>query len=512
MEAVAILTAVKDGSELLANFVRIGNNYRVLPTAVHRLADEISSCEHALDSWKAQYYLKNGRPTQYYEMLWGRNGWKSIRHTLGIISITCNQLNAEIDLLIDCATTFNRTSFSPETYSNRYDEELVRASIQRIKRKMSRLKRFNSAIVNKAGQIQTLLATFERQLLSLQRKSQRLIEKTHPEAFHDLHSLRGKALFLRVTGRDQSKYHWIRKDAEALHKVFTSSSQVTAGLGLTIINRPTDYGTEPPPRLPDKNCDFQLLLKSGTAAHEILVHPVKFSGDLQNPRFHRNFETALDELPTRGLKPSYLMPEPGAREGFTLHMSTSARLAEVRTGLTVKDSLGDIQSLYTKRDIAQTLAQGCCRLLGSPWLDYFDSDNIHIYPTGNTWAAFLRAVPGETRTAEVLSRVATNYRRGRRSLTQHAHIYRLGMALTEVLLETPISFIVYDRREGVKPVIESIGDQALEADEVAAEVDHVTGSERFGDVVFFCLAIMQDKELLPKEDLDVEFQTKVLEQ
>ncbi|OCK76584.1 hypothetical protein K432DRAFT_396305 [Lepidopterella palustris CBS 459.81] len=526
MEAIAIIKAVQGGYDVISQFTSLCNRYIQLPSVIHDIDSSLSGCEHALASWKRRWGVQEHHPTRYYETLWGRNGWQEIRLCLGGIRETSNQLNDKIFKLVGSATKFSRRQAPrDDAYESWYDEELLKESVKRIARSTSRWKRFAGAFGDQATELQGEIRRFDQQLRNLRRMSNGNAENIHGEEFQRIRHLRGPDLVRLVTGRP---FRNSRKDAQLLYNAFRSSRGLICNLGLTVQGRNArppsrspsgrryrSRSPRPPIRAPpDPEKDFQMFLFDGIVGMEVLIHPVRFAGSPNRDLFCSTFEHVTRELVQNdATEPCNLLtPDSSYEEGFSISRAADAGFATlIQRPRGAQNFEG--QSLQDKIIVANTLAEACCRLLGSSWLDYLEIGNLrghYCTPDRTTWAGMLDAESGDRRTAEALERVANMYRRGEHSIAQHCHIYRLGLVLTEIALGTEVNYLVYDRRDGVNVVIQDISDQPLDRYRIATAVE-VETNPKFGDIVFFCLSVLQDQRALRAKDLDDDLMSKILE-
>jgi len=525
MEAIAILTAVKDGSEVIAKFTRLCNRYIQLPPAINDIDGSLSGCEHALASWKRRWGVREHRPTRYYETLWGRNGWQEIRLCLGGMREISRNVNQEIYSLVGSATRFSGRASGArhDVYESQYDEELVRESVKRIARSSTRWRRFARAFGDQATELQGEIRRFDQKLRNLRRMSNGNAENIHGEEFQRIRHLRGPDLVRLITGRP---YRDSRKNAQLLYNAFRYSRGLVCHIGLTVqkghnprapsrspSGRRRSRSPRPPIQAPpDPEKDFQMFLFDGTIGLEVLVHPVRFPGNPDRDLFCHNLAHVTQELVrSNETKPSYLLtPDSSYEQGFSISRATDAGLSTMIHRPRGHRSFARLM-LQDKIIVANTLAEACCRLLGSSWLDSLELGNLRgQYSSPNTWAGMLDTEPGDQRTMEALERVASMYRRGEHSVAQHCHIYRLGLALTELALGIPVTYVLYDRTDGVNIVIDTISDQPLDRYKIATEVELET-NPKFGDIVFFCLSVLQDQRALRANDIDDDLITKILE-
>jgi hypothetical protein len=351
------------------------------------------------------------------------------------------------------------------------------------------------------------LQRLEVNLRALESHTNYYLEKEHPDLFSEIKRLPGRNFVLRLGDgrsaavRKVSDTLAAQKDAELLHRASDPSNKIHIGLSV--------------PRIHHK--DFAFLLPLGGRTHEFLVRPVRIRATKPVPR---QLSSAVSKLShTRNQDEPCVVKPSSSTDGFELTVPPVPLLS----ALEFKDPLSAMfsnqnarlgsQILYTQDQnaLASGIAQSCLRLIGSRWLDFLDSRNVRWRrTTDGLWASMLTATPGDTSTNHSLEECLfsnSNRTRAPRDLSKHAHIFRVGLVLTELCLKTSISYIDYDPRTDSIKI--HLGDERgltreVNAHDVAAEVDLMC-NPYLGDMVFFCLSALQDRERLSDKDIQGDY-------
>jgi hypothetical protein len=84
--------------------------------------------------------------------------------------------------------------------------------------------------------------------------------------------------------------------------------------------------------------------------------------------------------------------------------------------------------------------------------------------------------------------------------------------LTELALKTPIAYIAADGQgSGVKIFIDALGRGAQDAYDIASEVETRTNI-LYGNIVFFCLSVLQDRDLMGNKEIESSYYKDVISQ
>jgi hypothetical protein len=506
MEVIGILEAVKSGIEVLGWFANLVGRYRGFPDALLDIHESFKACEYKLEMWKTRWGVRNGRPMVYFEVFWGKNGWQEIRMCLGGILKIARQIKEATNELIDCVSKYDRNPsrrgqrqdqyHSNNRYNGQMDEQLLRNTVSKIGTRLGRWNRFKKALTNKAEDLENQVRRFDKKLRNLRRICDGNLNREHPDVFRHKH---GKAL-LRITDKSENSCRTVRDDAKLLYEARMAGREIGCRLSFYAEN-----AVAPNTRQAGK--DFQMKLKDGSWSRNVQIHPVRFTGSTNSRLYQRSLSGALTELRQTNFAASHLLPPSSSYEqGFTVRMIADRPTIRQFPNRPLDASFGF--GRRSKALVARTIAQGCYRLLGSPWLDSLDVQNIQIWVDGNSWAGALDVQAGDRRVNEALERMVTNFRRGDRSLEQHCHIYRLGLILAGIALGVRLTHVVFERNKGLSVVLERgiKMDAAALATEVETEMDVA-----YADAVDFCLSVaVKGCDWLAMTDLDLDFEQKIL--
>jgi hypothetical protein len=340
-------------------------------------------------------------------------------------------------------------------------------------------------------------------LKALEHYTNYYLEKEHPEIFSEIRRLPGRNFVLRVGhGRADVVQGKVsdtlssQKDAELLHRASNQNDKIHIGLSVPRIHRR----------------DFAFLYPLGGRTREFLVQPVR----IEDPRVPRHLAAAVPNLSQSQNPYDKCLVKPSSRStnGFQLTVPPVKLLSD----LEVKEPLSAIfkarntrlgsQSLYPKDQnaLASGIAQSCLRLIGSPWLRFLDNENVRWRrTTDGQWTSMLTATPGNRSTNNTLEAclAANKDRRDHRDLSKHIHIFRIGLVIAELCLKKSVSYIGFDRNtDGVKIYLDDDqgNSQEVDAHKIAAEVDLMC-NPYLGNMVFFCLNVLQDKDRLSDKEI-----------
>lgn len=154
--------------------------------------------------------------------------------------------------------------------------------------------------------------------------------------------------------------------------------------------------------------------------------------------------------------------------------------------------------------LANTLANGFFRVLGSPRGDYFECDNLKARAaTTDIWSALLDASPRDRQAAEVFERSKRLFQCPR-DVRHHCHVFRLRIVLTEIAIGRRITFLTSDREIGSRIVMDWHGDQRLPPITVAGYVENEMDTA-YGDAVYHCLSLLENRDMRQDSVLDDDF-------
>lgn len=399
-------------------------------------------------------------------------------------------------------------------YRGSFDRRMFERTIERIERHYSWPRRFSNAITQKADDLDKYLVRFDNRLRNLQRFSDGYLSINHPDLYgKDPKYLREKGM--RLLGESAKKEVLeARKDANALYRAYTAGDDLRCHLALATLQE----RRAKPASVPER--DFQFLLSNDINTYEIVAHPINYPDTSARRRLPSTLADAFRAVSRDSQEPADLLPPKASKgHGFVLSIAERAKLSNIQRqqplSMLIKAASINARDGFNYRDriaVAGTLVEGCHRLLGTPWLDHLDSNNIRgLKARDQAWTAMLGFNNrGKQSVAETLSEMAT----GRAGVSiHHCQIFRLGLVLIEVALGALVSYIEISPdpwAPGVNVVIRDLGgDQKLPAMTIAAAVEKET-SVLYGDMVFFCLSVLQSADKMRAPDLDLQYDEYIM--
>lgn len=510
-EVIGIISGLLTAGQTLGSFARQIHRWRRLSDRLFDLREGLDAAEISLESWQRKYDIQERRPVIYMQVLFGRLGCDCLQRTLGSIRVISKSLQRDVDLIIGRALTA-RPGRSP--VGGRINEQLVEECLGRIRRNISWSRKFTLSVFGKADELEVRLERLHRKLATLERFSDYYLEKEHPDIFSEVKRLPGRRVILRVgEGRSDAIQNKLldalsaQKDAEMLHRASGQGDKVHIGLSVPQIGKQ----------------DFAFLLSLSGRTHEVLVHPVKIKSINGSGRVQSDMATAV---PTLGHAPDkysvcYVKPSSHNENGFALSIPPANLLSD----LEYKDSLSTIfkdqntrlgsQILYPQDQnaIASGIAQSSFRFIGSQWLQCLDSTNIRWRRTSDgKYNSMLTMTAGNASTTRSLEACLSSNktRRSQRDLTKHTQIFRIGLAIAELSLKSSISYIDFDAATDTVKLFLADGVE-FDATEMAAEVERRTNI-LVGNIVFFCLSALQDRDRMHDKRIEGAYFTEVVAQ
>ena len=460
--------------------------------------------------------MQERRPVVYMHVFFGRTGWERIQRTLGSIKIVSKTISKEIDGVVARATRAKPRSVPQEVVNSKYDERLVRDCIRRIGKNTTWTRKFSMSVLGKADNLHIELERLNRKLIILERMSDWYLECEHPDVFHDIKRLPGRRVILRV---GDSRMDAIQRklldalsaqeDAELLHRASAQGARCHIGISVPQIHKR----------------DFVFLLNNGDRTYEVLVHPVRFREGTDRGRLLPSISRAVPALMQDANQPCNMLPPTAPLStGFQVSIPSTNVLMDLQfrdplsTFINNRENDDEVLQVVYPQDqiaIACGLIQGSFHLLGSQWLSFLDCKNIRWRRSAEgRWTTMMAAYPGEgsiTRTLDQILEAGTA-QRGHRDLTKHCQIFRIGLLLTELALKTPITYIAADGQgSGVKIFIDALGREAQDAYDIASEVETRTNI-LYGNIVFFCLSVLQDRDLMGNKEIESSYYKDVISQ
>lgn len=510
-EVIGIISGLLTLGQTLETFAGQVHRWRRLSDRLFDLREGLDAAEISLQTWQKKYDIQERRTSIYMQVLFGRMGCERIQSTLGSIKIVSKTMQRDVDLIIGRALSA-RPGRAP--LDRRIDEVLVRDCLQRIQRNTSWSRKFVLSVFGKADELEMRLERLHRKLTMLERFSDYYLEKEHPDIFSEIRRLPGRRIVLKVgndgAGSVQDKLLdalSAQKDAEMLHKASGQGNKVHIGLSVPQIRKR----------------DFAFLLSVNGQSQEVLVHPVRIKAVNGSTRVQSDLAAAVPSLIQRQnrIDRCYIQPSSRSSDGFELSIPQRNLLSDLEW----KDSLSTLfknqhtqlgaQVLYPQdqSSITSGIAQSSFRLIGSPWLKFLDSDNVRWRRTAdNRWTSMLTATPGNLSTTRSLDAcmLSNKSRRDGRDLSKHMHIFRIGLVITELCLKSPISYVEFDSSTDTIKLFINDGEE-VDATEVAAEVERRT-NVFLGNMVFFCLSALQERDRLNDKSIEGAYLTNVVKE
>lgn len=514
-EVLGILSGLYTTGQALELFARQTQRWRLLSDRLFDIREGLDAAELSLDAWQRKYDAQPRHPISYFQTLFGRRGCDRIQVTLGSINIISRTIRDDVHRIVGRALRASVARLPPDV-EIRHSEKIVEDCLRRIRQSTSLSRKFVYSVLGKADDLEMRLERLHRKLTMLERFSDHYFAKEYPEVFETIKRLPGRRVILKV---GDSRHDIIqkklldglsaRKDAELLHRAADQGDSVHIGLSVPQIHRR----------------DFAFLLSLSGRTHEILVHPIRIKAVNDASRLQHNLATAVPSLIRNSQHPCYMLPPTSTSDGFQVSLPPSHILTDLEFKYPLSalirersDSLAH-QVLYPQDQcaLAAGITQGTFRLIGSRWLQFMDCRNIRWRRSAaGQWTSMMTAAPGDMSTARALQRCADAgmQRRDQRDLTKHIHIFRIGLVLAELALKSPISYIDFDATtSSVKIYASELNEdgEALDAEEVAAEVERRTNI-LFGNMVFFCLSVLQDRDAMADRSIEAAFFKDVLSQ
>lgn len=509
-EVIGIITGLITAGQALESFAHHTYKWNRLSDRLFDVREGLDVAELALASWKRKFQIEERHPRVYMEVLFGKQGYERISATLGSIALVTRVVRGDINKIIGKALQVQTGKVPHSGNDSDVDEMLVKDCLRRIRQNTSWSRKFMLSVLGKADELERRLEKLDKKVGVLERFSDYFLEREHPEVFAEMKRLGGRRVILRVgdggtddLGRHLKNSMAAREDAQLLHRASGKGDRVHIGLSV--------------PQIGDRDFDFLLNLDGRT--DEVLVRPVKIKAVNDSPRVKSDFKAIVPVLRNNPSADHYVLPSAASSDGFHIKLPPSNHLADLEH----KDSLATIirnrdtylgsQILYPQDQsaIASGIAQSALRLIGSRWLEFLDCSNIRWRRSKDgQWTSMLTAVPGNASTTRTLEQcyTANHTARGSRDLTKHIQIFRIGLVLTEVALKTPVSYVDYDPSTNTVKLFINDGEE-VDAGELAEAVQRET-NVLLGNMVFYCLNVLQDKDKMKDKAIEADYFKEVL--
>jgi hypothetical protein len=513
-EVLGVISGLYTAGQALHTFALQIKQWKRLSERLFDIKEGLDIAKLSLDSWRHKYDIQVQRPDVHIKILFGKEGHDRIKATLGTVDMITRSIKSDIGRARGLALNLESRRGHCGDSQHMSNEDRVRECLRRIRHNTTWSRRFELSVLGKAHDLEERLGRLYQKLTMLERFTDFYLEKEHAEIFSEIKRLPGRRVIIKVgDGRTDTIQSRVldavraQKDAERLHGCSASSQNNRLHLGISI------------PRVHKR--DFAFLLNMNGRSHEVLVQPVTIKAIHDPSLVPNNLATAVSTLVNRTQDNCYMIPSLSTSAGFIVKNPPTNLLSDLQ----YKEALSSVirdqnvylgsQTLYSQDQnaIATGIAQGCFRLIGSQWLSFLDCSNIRWRRTKDgKWASMLTAVPGQsltTRTLEQCYRV-NRQRRDRRDLSKHVQIFRIGLVLAEIALKTPFSYIDFDTATYKTSLYINDGEE-VSAHEVASQVE-LRSNILLGNMVFFCLNVLQDNIVMADESIQSSYFRDVLGQ
>jgi hypothetical protein len=483
----------------LATFARQVKAWRLVASRLDDVREGLGAAELSLDAWQQKFDVQPNRPDAYLRVLFGNQGCRRICKALESIDVAANSVRIDVNKIVERALWKSRTGKNTSDDTLRYVDDEVEASLRWIRRNPSRSRRFLYSAISHTDDLELHLEHLYRKLTLLERLSDEYIEKEHPDVLQALRRLPGRRDIPKTsTSRPHTLQHKLldglaaRKDAELLHRASKGSS-IHIGLSVPQIHKR----------------DFAFLLSLNDTMQEVLMHPVKITAVNDSSRVQSTMSTAIPSLLNNTHESCYMLPSVHSSAGFQVSIPPSAILAPLEYKNPFSTLIRERQESLTNQELyphdqaalACGLASNVFRLIGSPWLNFLDCGNVRCRKNAaGQWTSMLEAVPGDATITDALDDWIVggmDYQRGvEKELVKSTQMFRIGLVLAEVALQSPIGHIAFDPSTSTVTVLASGTDgmsKVVETAEIAAEVERKT-NVFLGNMVWSCLEALHNED------------------
>jgi hypothetical protein len=509
-EVIGIITGLVTAGQLLESFAHETRKWKHLSDRLFDIREGLDVAELALASWKRKFQIEERHRRVYMEVLFGKQGCDRITATLGSIAIVARIVRGDINKIIGRALQVQPGKSTNSGNDSDIDEFLVKDCLRRIRQNTTWSRRFALNVLGKADELERRLERLDKKVGVLERFSDYFLEREHPDVFAEMKRLGGRRVILKVGdgGTDELGKHLrnsmaAREDAQLLHRASGKDNRVHIGLSV--------------PQIGDRDFDFLLNLEGRT--DEVLVRPVKIKAVNDSPRVKSDFTAIVPALRSNPQDDYYVLPSAASSDGFHVKIPPANHLVDLEhkeslaTIIRNRDTYLGSQILYSQDQsaIASGIAQGALRLIGSRWMEFLDCSNIRWRRAQDgQWTSMLTAVPGNPSTTRSLDQcyAANRNARGARDLTKHIQIFRIGLVLTELALKSPVSYIDYDPASNTVKLFINDGEE-VDAGELAEAVQR-ENNVLLGNMVFYCLNVLQDKDKMRDKAIEADYYREVV--
>ncbi|CAG5147901.1 uncharacterized protein ALTATR162_LOCUS2114 [Alternaria atra] len=513
-EVLGVISGLYTAGQALHTFALQIKQWRLLSERLLDIKEGLEFAKLSLDSWQYKYDIQIHRPDIHTRILFGKEGHERITATIGAINIITRSIKSDISRVRGLPLKVqSKRAYYGEKH-NISNEERVKECLRKIQSNNTWSRRFVLSVLGKADDLEMRLKRLHQKLTMLERFSDFFLEKEHADIFSEIKRLPGRRVIIKVgDGRTETIQSRVldavraQKDAERLHRCSAPSQQNGIHIGISV------------PRVHKR--DFAFLLSMNGTSYEVLVQPVTIRAVHDPSMVPKNLATAVSTLAKKKQDNCYMVPSLSTSAGFIVQNPPTNLLSALEYKEPLSTAIRDqnvylsSQKLYSQDQnaIATGIAQGCFRLIGSQWLSFLDCSNIRWRRTkdGN-WASMLAAAPGQSSTTRTLEQCykVNRQRRDSRDLSKHIQIFRIGLVLAEIALKAPFSYIDFDTTTHKTKLYINDGEE-VSAHDVASQVD-MKSNILLGNMVFFCLNVLQDNHVMDERSIDGGYFQDVLKQ
>jgi hypothetical protein len=493
-EVFSILPDLSATGRALETFARHIKDWSLLSARLYDIREGLGATELSLEAWHRKYNIQPKRHAVYLQVLFGRQGFSHIQNTLESAIVIFESIQNDINNIV--AQVLKARPKNLSTYLFHPNDDELKVCLQWIRKSPSRSRRFIYSTFITTNDLEMHLEQLHRKLTLLERLSDYYLSQEHSDVFSKVNRLPGRR---NIHSQDASHHPTIqhtlldrlaaRKDAELLHRACQNTS-IHIGLSVPQIHKR----------------DFAFLLSQDEDIQEVLLHPVKITAVNDATRVPSTITTALSSLVEKTQQEKcYVLPSPSSSAGFQLSVPPSSILAALEYKSPLLTLIRDehppptTQPFYPhdQSTLASGLAHDTFRLIGSPWLQFLDCQNVRCRKNANgQWTTMLAAVPGPPSVTHALDEwYATHVHIS--DAMKRMHVFRIGLVLAELALHCSIGTLVFNPASSTIDIMVPNAngeDEVVDVEEVAAEVERRT-NVFLANMVVFCLAVVRDDDV-----------------
>jgi len=502
---VTASTTLREVARTLGELSSATSIWRALSNRLLDLQDSLEAAAIAFTSWQNKLHIDEGRakPRSYFQTLYGARGWTHIEGAINLVLSATRTVEKDTEAIVDKAFTAARSKVSTTNMGT------LTQNLRRIQQNSTLTRRFYQTTSRYMDSLEEHIEDLHRNIGRLERLSQYHIETEHGTLLLPSTSTKLPGRFKRaqLAGPEKTDSRGTNPQWAELHREAQSTKVDAKDLfSARDEDTQTRIGFYTPDRRKESRRDFVVLVTSEDGLiHEIVVHPVTITVARRGILLHQTLSDAISATLRSPNQTTYLLPSQTSSEGFFL-LSVSDR--PIFVGLEKEDTALNSTIIPTKDQIgiACGIARGAFRLLSTPWLqlEYLHSQNFNWCRRGeNAWAITL--------TTAYMSHVTRNIHnlqslKLRIFTPSHKQIFSIGMILVDLTLKSPALVLDNDKSAGIlriyKYTIEP--DAESNAAGIAADVEYETNNLLLGSMVFFCLSVLQNKELIAESEAGIQ--------